>query len=157
VWCLDAHGRRWLRALVRAGLEHRLRFAVRLRAARYSLRAALSRGLQIGLPAAAFVAATAPVFGMSWFFDTENWASSLWNRWAEARTDRWREAMVRSVVDREPRGGAEAFAVRAPGVNDGLDFAFIVIGDPGEGDASQHILRDQLLAAARRDDVRFIV
>ena len=46
-----------------------------LRAARYSLPAALSRGLQIGLPAAAFVAATTPVFGMSWFFDTENWAA----------------------------------------------------------------------------------
>jgi 3',5'-cyclic AMP phosphodiesterase CpdA len=156
-WCLDARGPGWARTLVRVWLERRLRFAVRLRAARYSLRAALSRGLQIGLPAAAFVAATTPVFGMSWFFDTENWAAGLWNRWAEARADTWREAMTRAVLDDEPRAGAEAFAVRPPGVVDGVDFAFIVIGDPGEGDASQHILRDQLLAVARREDVRFVV
>jgi 3',5'-cyclic AMP phosphodiesterase CpdA len=156
-WCLDARGPRWARTLAQAWLERRLRFAVRLRAARYSLGAALSRGLQIGLPAAAFVAATAPVFGMSWFFDTENWASGLWNRWAEARTDTWREAMVAAVLDREPLAGAEAFAVTPPGIADGVDFAFIVIGDTGEGDASQHALRDQLLAVARREDVRFIV
>jgi hypothetical protein len=156
-WCLGDRGLGWVRAAVRTWLERRLRFAVRLRAARYSLPAALSRGLQIGLPAAAFVAATAPVFGMSWFFDTENWAAALWNRWAEARTDTWRRAMVSAVYQGEPRVGAEAFAVRAPGVTDGQDFAFIVIGDTGEGDASQHILRDQLLAVARREDVRFIV
>src|SRR5262249_12266863 len=129
-WCLDERGPAWVRKGVRTWLERRLRFAVRLRAARYSLPAALSRGLQIGLPAAAFVAATAPVFGMSWFFDTENWAASLWNRWAEARTDTWRKAMVAAVFEQEPRAGAAAFAVRAPGVADGTDFAFIVIGDP---------------------------
>ena len=147
-WCLDASGPRWIRALVRGWLDHRLRFAVRLRAARYSLPAALSRGLQIGLPAAAFVAATSPVFGMSWFFDTENWAAGMWNRWAEVRTDTWREAMVATVLEHEPRVGAEAFAVSPPGVASGEDFAFIVIGDPGEGDASQQVLRDQLLAVA---------
>jgi hypothetical protein len=156
-WCLDARGPRWVRAGIQAWLERRLRFAVRLRDARYSLPAALSRGLQIGLPAAAFVAATTPVFGMSWFFDTENWAAKLWSRWAEARTDTWREAMVGTVFAREPRDGAAAFAVSPRGVADGADFAFIVIGDTGEGDASQHILRDQLLAVARREDVRFIV
>src|SRR5262249_34423912 len=106
---------------------------------------------------AAFVAATSPVFGMSWFFDTENWAAGMWNHWAEVRTDTWREAMVGALAGSEPRVGAEAFAVTAPGVTDGRDFAFIVIGDPGEGDASQQILRDQLLLVARREDVRFIV
>ena len=34
---------------------------------------------------------------------------------------------------------------------------FVVIGDTGEGDASQHVLRDQLLAVADRPDVRFVV
>jgi hypothetical protein len=110
-WCLDARGPRWIRTVIQTWLEHRLRFAVRLRDARYSLLAAVSRGLQIGLPAAAFVAATTPVFGMSWFFDTENWAAKLWSRWAEARTDTWREAMVATVYAREPRDGASAFAV----------------------------------------------
>ena len=43
-----------------------------------------------------------------------------------------------------------------PGVAGGGDFSFIVIGDTGEGDASQHVLRDQLLrsAAQRRRAVR---
>ena len=156
-WCLAGEGPGWARRLTQACLEHQLRFAVRLRAGRYALRTAVSRGLQIGLPAAAFVAATAPVFGMSWFFDTENWAAGLWNRWAEARTDTWRNAMVAAVMAGEPPAGADAFAVRPPDIAGGRDFAFVVIGDPGEGDASQQILRDQLVAAARRDDVRFIV
>ena len=37
------------------------------------------------------------------------------------------------------------------------DFSFVVIGDTGEGDASQHVLRDQLLSVASRPDVRFVV
>ncbi|MFI5459826.1 MAG: metallophosphoesterase family protein [Isosphaerales bacterium] len=37
------------------------------------------------------------------------------------------------------------------------DFAFLVIGDTGEGDASQHVLRDQLITASRQDAVRFVV
>ena len=37
------------------------------------------------------------------------------------------------------------------------DFSFLVIGDPGEGDPSQHALRDQVLTAARRDEVKFVV
>ena len=36
-------------------------------------------------------------------------------------------------------------------------FSFIVIGDTGEGDASQHVLKDSLLRAASADDVRFVV
>ena len=32
-----------------------------------------------------------------------------------------------------------------------------MIGDTGEGDASQHVLRDQLLSVANHPDVRFVV
>jgi hypothetical protein len=42
-------------------------------------------------------------------------------------------------------------------VANGADFAFIVIGDTGEGDASQLVLRDSLVTAARQADVRFVV
>ena len=140
------------RRLARAWLRYRLRVAVQLRAARYSLPAALWRSLAAGIPIAAIVAATVPVWGMSWFFDTENWASGIWNSWAEARTDTWREAMVRALPS---NGSATPFAVTAPGTDAG-DFSFIVIGDPGEGDASQQALRDQLLTVAARDDVRFV-
>jgi uncharacterized membrane protein HdeD (DUF308 family) len=140
--------------LAAAWLRYRLRMALRLREARYSIPAALWRSLAAGLPIAAIVTATVPLWGMSWFFDTENWASGVWNSWVEARADGWREEMVRAVTG---AGGpqADTFAVTPPGTQG--DFAFIVIGDPGEGDASQQILRDQLLAVAEQPDVRFVV
>ena len=148
----------WLLTLAAWWLRHRLRFAVRMRAARYSIRAALGQALQHGLPLAAVIAATVPVWGMSWYFDTENWAAGMWNSWAESRTDTWRAAMVRAVLaDDQIRNEALPFVVRPPGVDDPGDFSFIVIGDTGEGDASQHILRDQLLSVANHPDVRFVV
>ncbi len=146
------------RRVARFWLEARLRFAVRLRLARYSAPTALRRGLRIGLPASAVIAATVPVWGMSWYFDTENWAAGMWNSWAEARTDTWREAMVHAVSAAMPVGtGASAFAVAPPGLPTSGDFAFLVIGDTGEGDASQHVLRDALLRAAAQPGVRFVV
>jgi hypothetical protein len=94
---------------------------------------------------------------MSWYFDTENWAAGMWNSWAESRTDTWREAMVRAVLAPEGgNAGPASFAVTPAGVGSG-DFSFVVIGDTGEGDASQHVLRDQLLAVANSPDVRFVV
>jgi uncharacterized membrane protein HdeD (DUF308 family)/3',5'-cyclic AMP phosphodiesterase CpdA len=156
-WCLAVpqEGRGWARRAVGGVLTHRLRLAVRLRQARYSFRTALSRGLQIGLPLAAVIAATVPVWGMSWYFDTENWAAGVWNSWAEERTDPWREAMIRAVWTEDEREPARAFAVNPAGV--GGDFSFIVIGDTGEGDASQHSLRATYLEVVRRPEVKFVV
>ena len=137
------HG--WRARAAHAWLRWRMRSAIRMRAARFSVPAALGQGLRTGLPFAAIVAATVPVWGMSWYFDTENWAAGMWNSWAESRTDTWREAMARAVIATDGRGAtASSFAVQPPGVTSG-DFSFVVIGDPGEGDASQHVLRDQLL------------
>ena len=82
-------------------------------------RTALSRGLQIGLPLAAIIAAIVPVFGMSWFFDTENWAAGMWNSWAEARTDTWREAMVKATFER--REGEESQPSGTPYSPPGVD------------------------------------
>ena len=129
-----------------------------MREVRYSVPAALNRGLQRGLPIAAILAATVPVWGMSWYFDTENWAAGMWNSWAESRTDTWREAMVRAVLVAGgwERRGRRASPLTPPGVGSG-DFSFVVIGDTGEGDASQHVLRDQLLTVANSPDVRFVV
>jgi hypothetical protein len=130
--------------------------SIRMRESRYSVPRALERSLATGLPFAAILAATVPVWGMSWYFDTENWAAGMWNSWAESRTDEWREAMVRAVRQ-SAASSPRMFALDPPGVAGGGDFSFIVIGDPGEGDASQHVLRDQLLTVAARDDVRFVV
>jgi len=150
--------RGWPLRLTRVWLESRLRFRIRLRAARYSLRVALQRGLQIGLPVAAVLVASVPIWGMSWYFDTENWAAGVWNSWAAARTDTWREAMAHAVVDAgRTTLDARGFAVSPPGLDAPGPFSFVVIGDTGEGDASQHILRDSLLRASAADDVRFVV
>ena len=142
---------------IAAWLRFRLTTAIRMRELRYSLPATFNRGLQYGLPVAAILAATVPVWGMSWYFDTENWAAGMWNSWAESRTDAWRAAMVRMVLVPEGgRAGPATFAVTPEGVGPG-DFSFVVIGDTGEGDASQHVLRDQLLSVSNSPDVRFVV
>ena len=148
----------WARSTTRWWLESRMRFALRQRAARYSLRSAFDRGLQIGLPLTAVIVASVPVWGMSWYFDTENWAAGMWNSWAASRTDTWRAAMTREVVQSglttlDGRG----FAVSPGNLQDGEPFSFVVIGDPGEGDASQQVLKDSLLRAASAPDVRFVV
>lgn len=157
-WCLavPAESRGWVRRVVGGGLAYRLRCSIRLVQARTSFRTALSRGLQIGLPLAAIIAATIPVWGMSWYFDTENWAAGIWDSWAEERTDTWREAMVRAVLEQQPEPDpARAFAVHPPGC--GGDFAFLVIGDTGEGDASQLSLKAHFLDVVRREEVKFVV
>ena len=148
----------WVERGLRWWLLSRMRFAMRLREARYSLNVALGRGLQIGLPLAAIIVASVPIWGMSWYFDTENWAAGMWNSWAAQRTDTWREAMVRAVA----AGGqttidGRGFTVTPSGVDGSAPFSFIVIGDTGEGDASQHVLRDSLIRAAGAEDVRFVV
>ena len=95
---------------------------------------------------------------MSWYFDTENWAAGIWNSWAEERTDSWREAMVRATSARSTTTSPGlALAIAPQGISGGGDFSFIVIGDTGEGDASQHSLRDQYLQVVRKEDVKFVV
>ena len=150
--------RAWPARALRWWLESRLRFAIRLRAARYSVPSAFGRGLQIGLPLTAVIVASVPIWGMSWYFDTENWAAGAWNSWAASRADTWRSAMIRAAV---ATGGTtldgDGFRVTPPGLDGNEPFSFIVIGDTGEGDASQHVLRDSLIRAAAAPDVRFVV
>ena len=59
---------------------------------------------------------------------------------------------------RSAYGGAsdDMFRVSPTGIDSG-DFSFIVIGDTGEGDASQHILRDSYLELGQRADIKFLV
>jgi 3',5'-cyclic AMP phosphodiesterase CpdA len=150
--------RAWPSIALRWWLESRLRFAIRLRAARFSLPSAFGRGLQIGLPLTAVIVASVPIWGMSWYFDTENWAAGAWNSWAASRTDAWRSGMIRAVVAAgETTLDGNGFRVAPPGLNGSEPFSFIVIGDTGEGDASQHVLRDSLIRASGADDVRFVV
>ena len=139
------------RYLVRSG-----RIWIRYHQMRDSLPLVFERGLSMGLPVVAVAVATVPIWGMSWYFNSENWAAAIYNSWAEHRTDTWRMAMTRAALAATPRPAtAGAQALSPPDV--GGDFAFLVIGDPGEGDASQHVLRDQIIRAGMTPDVRFMV
>jgi hypothetical protein len=86
---LDAPPRRgvaaWPSIALRWWLESRMCFAIRLRSARYSLTSAFGRGLQIGLPLTAVIVASVPIWGMSWYFDTENWAAGIWRKFVFTR------------------------------------------------------------------------
>ncbi|MBK6426965.1 MAG: DUF308 domain-containing protein [Blastocatellia bacterium] len=141
-------------------LDNRLRFDARLHAMRTSLPTALTKVIQIGLPLAAVIVAINPIWGFSWFFNTENWVSGFWQKITEARVDPWRTKMIDSVVVLKGAGSAAdagLFEVTPEGVAGSTDFTFLVLGDTGEGDASQHSLRDRFLLEGGRDDVKFMV
>lgn len=148
--------RKWynLRNVAQRWLERRLRLSIRQRKSGYSLPTAVRSGLQTGLPFAALLAAIVPVFGMSWYFDTENWAAGVWDGWAANRTDSWRSAMIKAV---DPQPTANSFRLYPEGVKDTGDFSFVVIGDPGEGDASQFVLHNQIVAVTEKPSVKFTV
>jgi hypothetical protein len=96
-----------------------------------------------------------PVLGMSWYFDTENWASGIWDRWAALRTDNWRMAIIEASG--EDVKNPAAFQFSPPGMTDSKDYSFVVVGDPGEGDASQLVLKDQIIKVTNQPDVKFLV
>ncbi|MBS1976429.1 MAG: metallophosphoesterase [Bacteroidetes bacterium] len=153
-WALESGRRLSARPLVKFWLSRRIRAEIRFRKAGYSLFTAVRTGLKIGLPVSALIAAIMPMLGMSWYFDTENWASGIWDKWAAARADTWRMAIT-------ARSGGEfdakAFRLQPNGVDSNGDFSFVIIGDPGEGDASQLVLKDQILDVTNRPEVKFVV
>ena len=93
----EGRGPGLLGKLRRAWLMARLRFSWWMARARHSPRAALSWGLRVGLPVTAILIAVNPIWGFSWFFNSESWTTGIWDRWAEARTDVWREEMIAAV------------------------------------------------------------
>ncbi|HEY0365700.1 MAG TPA: metallophosphoesterase, partial [Pyrinomonadaceae bacterium] len=141
-------------------LGARMKFAIVNRLNRYSLQRTFWRLLRIGLPPTAILIAVNSIWGFSWYFNSENWASGVWQRITETRVDVWRERMAEDVERAAVASGIareKVFAVNPEGVADEGDFSFIVIGDTGEGDPSQMSLRDQLIAAGKRDRVKFLV
>jgi len=146
---------KWIEKLMQLFLTKRIRTAIQFRKAGYSFRTAFRTGLRIGLPWSALLAAIMPVLGMSWYFDTENWASGVWDRWAAMRADTWRMAMIEA--SEENISNPLAFNITQDGLADTANFSFVVVGDPGEGDASQLILKDQIIKVTNKPDVRFLV
>jgi hypothetical protein len=143
-----------LRTIVKAWLIRELRLSISIRKSGYSFLVAVRNGLKVGLPYAAILVAIMPVLGMSWYFDTENWASGAWDNYAGSRTEVWREAMIQASGEKI---GPGAFRLRPSGVSNTNDFSFVIIGDPGEGDPSQHILKDQILTVSNKPDIKFVV
>ncbi|MGA7597547.1 MAG: DUF308 domain-containing protein, partial [Pseudolabrys sp.] len=125
--------------LLRRWLEARFRFSLRLRECRASLSFALILLLRLGLPVTAFFVAFNPIWGFSWYFNTESWATGIYQKLTELRVDNWRSNMF-DAVTRAYGGGDEHFRISPQGVAGNGDFSFLVIGDPGEGDASQYSL-----------------
>jgi uncharacterized membrane protein HdeD (DUF308 family) len=149
--------------LLERGLQYwlglRLRFALEIRDMRYSLNYAFWRLLRFGLPLVAVFIAINSIWGFSWYFNSENWASAVWQELTKNRIDVWRKRAAEDVEKESIAAGIAAdqvFAITPPGVEE-QDFGFIVIGDTGEGDPSQAVLRDQLIAAGKRDDIKFLV
>jgi uncharacterized membrane protein HdeD (DUF308 family) len=145
--------------LIRRWLVGRMRFSLRVSQARHSPTGALGRGLQIGLPLTAILVALNPIWGFSWYFNTENWATGAWEMYVEHRTDAWREQMVQAVrVAYGDKGIPEEqlLQIAPEGVAGAGDFSFVVIGDPGEGDASQYVLCDQLWLLGQHPEVKFL-
>ena len=151
---------RWSERALRFWAEQRLRRQVARDLENNTLPGAVRQMIRAGLPITAVLVAVHPIWGFSWYFNSENWATAAWQKIAETRVDEWRGAMIDAVVAARGAASVDAegvFAVAPDGLDAGADFSFLVIGDPGEGDPSQHALRDQVLAAARKDAVRFVV
>jgi len=142
--------------LLRRWLEARFRFSLRLRECRASLSFALILLLRLGLPVTAFFVAFNPIWGFSWYFNTESWATGIYQKLTELRVDNWRANMFDAVA-RAYGGGDEHFRINPQGVAGNGDFSFLVIGDPGEGDASQYSLASRYLKLGQSNDVRFLV
>ena len=142
--------------LIGRWLEGRFGFDLRLREARISLSAALILLLRLGLPVTAFFVAFNPIWGFSWYFNTESWATGVYQKMTELRVDPWRVRMI-DAVTRAYGGGDELFRIRPDGVDGAGDFSFIVIGDTGEGDASQYSLVSRYLKLGLGNDVKFLV
>lgn len=138
-------------------LDGRYHFAFQLHRARVSLLDGISMALGNGLIVASLLVAINSIWGFSWYFNTENWASGIYQAVAGPRTDLWRKAMAEAVLAKSGAGLENAFSVVPNGIESNRDFSFLVIGDPGEGDASQAALKDRVVELANRDDTAFIV
>jgi hypothetical protein len=138
-------------------LEGRFGFAMRLSEARASLPAALILLLRLGLPVTAFFVAFNPIWGFTWYFNTESWATGVYQKMTQLRVDAWRVNMIDAVRRVYGDDGDIVFQINPSGVQGGHDFSFVVVGDPGEGDASQYSLISRYLELGLRDEVKFLV
>ena len=109
------------------------------------------------MPVTAFFVAFNPIWGFSWYFNTESWATGVYQKVTELRVDPWRVTMIDAVTQVYGGDFDNLLRINASGMEISGDFSFLVIGDPGEGDASQYSLISRYLELGLRDDVKFMV
>lgn len=146
--------------LLERWLLQRLDVLMDLHAMRTSLNYAFWRLFSLGVPLTAIVIAVNSIWGFSWYFNSENWASAVWQKLTETRVDNWRQAMAEAVEEDALARGIPAdqiFTIQPAGLLDGEDFSFIVIGDPGEGDESQRALMEPLINLGREEAIKFML
>ena len=83
---------------VRCWAEQRLRRSVARDLENNTLIGAVRQLVRAGLPITAVLIAVNPIWGFSWYFNSENWATAAWQKIAESRVDEWREAMIDAAV-----------------------------------------------------------
>lgn len=124
-----------------------------------SRRGIFARAIQLGLLPVLAMVAISPALGFTWYFNSENWMAGLQHLRAEVRTDAWRERYVQAAEayrSAHPDTVKDIHGVEPPGLEENR-FSFVVIGDTGEGDASQLALHDQLLKVTESPDVKFVL
>ena len=142
--------------LIGRWLEARFAFTMRLRSGRLA-GSCPDFLLRLGMPVTAFFVAFNPIWGFTWYFNTESWATGIYQRLTELRVDPWRVAHDRRGHARLWRRRRRAVSHQSRRRGRPGDFSFLVVGDPGEGDASQFSLISRYLELGRRDDVKFLV
>jgi hypothetical protein len=90
-----------------------------LREGRTSLAAALILVLRMGLPVTAFFVAFNPIWGFSWYFNTESWATGVYQKMTQLRVDPWRVKMT-DAITRAYGGGDDLFRIEPGGLKAGI-------------------------------------
>src|SRR5262245_66262164 len=85
-----------------------------LREWRGTLAMTLSFLLRLGLPLTAFVVAFNPIWGFTWYLNTESWVTGIYQKLTELRVDPWRVGMTDGGM-RAYGGGGEAFRMPPDG------------------------------------------
>src|SRR5258707_11422196 len=101
---------------MRRWLEARFGFSWRRREARLSLPFALILLLRLGLPVTAFFVAFNPVWGFTWYFNTESWATGIYQKLTELRGDPWRGNIIDAGA-RSYGGWGGALLLGSPGTS----------------------------------------
>src|SRR5207237_1428308 len=120
-WALHLAGKQGAAPMNRAAdwligrwIEARFAFTMYLRGGRLSLAAALILLLRLGLPVTAFFVAFNPIWGFTWYFNTESWATGIYQKLTELRVDPWRANMI-DAVTRACGGGDELVRIDPQG------------------------------------------